>query len=75
MEIEVDRLDQFRRAIEAGPDIILLDNMSGDQLREAVSWRNSNHPHVLLLQIGDAFFKLYVPNGVRAALCMLPLSP
>lgn len=36
IEIEVDRLDQIALALEAGADIILLDNMSPTQLREAV---------------------------------------
>jgi nicotinate-nucleotide pyrophosphorylase (carboxylating) len=37
IEIEVDTLDQMREALSASPDVILLDNMTNDQLREAVS--------------------------------------
>lgn len=37
IEVEVDTLDQLNQALDAGADIILLDNMSNDQLREAVS--------------------------------------
>jgi nicotinate-nucleotide pyrophosphorylase (carboxylating) len=40
IEIEVDSLEQFASAIDAGPDIILLDNMSLDELREAVRRRD-----------------------------------
>ena len=36
VEVEADTLDQVRLAIEAGADIVLLDNMSLEQLREAV---------------------------------------
>ncbi len=36
VEVECDSLDQVREALEAGADAILLDNMSPDQLREAV---------------------------------------
>ncbi|MBV9243471.1 MAG: carboxylating nicotinate-nucleotide diphosphorylase [Methylobacteriaceae bacterium] len=36
IEIEVDNLDQLREVIEEGADAVLLDNMSIDQLREAV---------------------------------------
>ena len=36
IEVECDRLDQVREAIEAAADIILLDNMSLDDMREAV---------------------------------------
>ena len=37
IEVECDRLDQVRAAVEAGADIILLDNMSTTQLAEAVT--------------------------------------
>jgi nicotinate-nucleotide pyrophosphorylase (carboxylating) len=36
IEVEADTLEQVARAIDAGADIVLLDNMSLDQLREAV---------------------------------------
>lgn len=36
IEIEVDTLDQLREAISAGADLVLLDNMAPDVLREAV---------------------------------------
>ena len=36
VEIECESIDQVKQAIEAGPDIIMLDNMSLKQLREAV---------------------------------------
>jgi len=36
VEVECDRLDQVADAVEAGADIILLDNMTNAQLREAV---------------------------------------
>jgi nicotinate-nucleotide pyrophosphorylase (carboxylating) len=41
VEIEVDTLEQFRLALAANPDIILLDNLGPDQLAEAVRLRNS----------------------------------
>ncbi len=37
VEVEADTLDQVSQATEAGADIVLLDNMSLDQLREAVA--------------------------------------
>ena len=37
VEIEVDDLDQLREAVAAGPDAVLLDNMSPDVLREGVT--------------------------------------
>lgn len=40
IEIEVDTLAQYAEVLPQSPDIILLDNMSNDQLREAVELRN-----------------------------------
>lgn len=36
IEVEVDSLDQLREALTASPDVVLLDNMGPDLLREAV---------------------------------------
>jgi len=36
VEVEADRLDQVQQAVDAAADIILLDNMSPAQLRDAV---------------------------------------
>ena len=36
IEVECDRLDQVRAALDAGAEIIMLDNMSAAKLREAV---------------------------------------
>ena len=37
IEIEVDRLDQLDEALAAGAEVVLLDNMSPETLREAVT--------------------------------------
>jgi nicotinate-nucleotide pyrophosphorylase (carboxylating) len=37
IEVEVDGLDQMREALTASPDVILLDNMGPDLLRQAVA--------------------------------------
>ena len=36
VEVEVDTLEQFREALKAAPDVVLLDNMTNAQLKEAV---------------------------------------
>ena len=36
IEIEVETLDQVKEAVEAGADIIMLDNMTTDQMRAAI---------------------------------------
>ncbi len=37
VEVEADRLEQVQQAVDAGADILLLDNMTLEQLREAVA--------------------------------------
>lgn len=36
IEVEVENLDMVREAVEAGADIIMLDNMSGEEMKEAI---------------------------------------
>ncbi len=36
IEVEVENLDMVREAVEAGADIIMLDNMAPDEMKEAV---------------------------------------
>jgi nicotinate-nucleotide pyrophosphorylase (carboxylating) len=51
VEVEVDRLDQLQQVLSIEPgliDIVLLDNMSLDQLRSAVSLRNRVAPQIAL---------------------------
>ena len=48
IEVEADTLDQVREAIEAGADIILLDNMTEQELRRAVELAAARHPRPIL---------------------------
>ncbi len=48
VEIEVDTLAQLEQALSVKPEIILLDNMPPEQLREAVRRRNAVSPATLL---------------------------
>jgi nicotinate-nucleotide pyrophosphorylase (carboxylating) len=48
IEVEVDTLEQLKEVLPAGPDIVLLDNMTMDQLREAVACRDAFAPAVQL---------------------------
>ena len=36
LEVEVENLDMVKEAVEAGADIIMLDNMSHDEMKEAI---------------------------------------
>ncbi|TWU45766.1 Nicotinate-nucleotide pyrophosphorylase [carboxylating] [Novipirellula aureliae] len=53
IEIEVDSLDQFRDVIKTGPDIVLLDNFSVDELREAVAIRDAANVRIELEASGN----------------------
>jgi len=48
IEVEADTLDQVRQALEAGADIILLDNMTDDQMRQAVALARTCEPRPIL---------------------------
>jgi nicotinate-nucleotide pyrophosphorylase (carboxylating) len=48
LEVEVDTLEQLDEALRARADIILLDNMTPESMREAVRRRNERAPGVLL---------------------------
>jgi nicotinate-nucleotide pyrophosphorylase (carboxylating) len=48
VEVEIDRLDQLADVLAAGPDIVLLDNMSNADLRAAVARRGEMAAHIQL---------------------------
>jgi len=48
VEVEVDTIEQMCDALTARPDIILLDNMGPDLLRQAVALRDTAAPEVQL---------------------------
>ena len=48
IEVEADTLDQVRQALDAGADIILLDNMTLDEMREAVALARARTPRPIL---------------------------
>lgn len=48
VEIEVDTLEQLRTVLACDIDIVLLDNLPADELRQAVAIRDELHPSVQL---------------------------
>jgi len=48
IEIEIDDLEQLEDALAASPDIVLLDNMSVEKLKQAILTRNVQAPSVEL---------------------------
>ncbi|MDR1479917.1 MAG: carboxylating nicotinate-nucleotide diphosphorylase [Planctomycetaceae bacterium] len=55
VEVEVDNLDQLSQVLQVKPDIVLLDNMSPEILRQAVMMRNN----------ADVAIELEASGGVR----------
>ncbi|WP_028543425.1 carboxylating nicotinate-nucleotide diphosphorylase [Paenibacillus taiwanensis] len=48
IEVETESMDQVQQAIQAGADIIMLDNMSSTHMQEAVKVIREQAPHVLI---------------------------
>ncbi len=48
VEVEVDTLRQLDEVLSAGPDIVLLDNMSPAELRQAAARRDARNPAIEL---------------------------
>jgi len=48
VEVEVDRLEQLDAVLPEGPDVVMLDNMPPDVMREAVRRRDAAAPDVEL---------------------------
>jgi nicotinate-nucleotide pyrophosphorylase (carboxylating) len=48
IEVEVDNLQQLAEVLQARPDIVLLDNMTTQQLSQAVLLRNAEMPELVL---------------------------
>jgi nicotinate-nucleotide pyrophosphorylase (carboxylating) len=53
VEVEVDSLEQLQDVLPHRPDIVLLDNFSLDQLREALAIRNASAAEVELEASGN----------------------
>jgi len=61
IEIEVQNMDEFKHALYFKPDVIMLDNMSLEDIKEAVKIRNntefkSHHPPTMLEASGGVDF-------------------
>lgn len=61
IEIEVDTLEQLGLVLPEQPDIVLLDNMSCEQLIEAVSMRDATSPSVTLEASGGVLLETIGP--------------
>ncbi len=53
VEIECETLIMVKKAMKAGADIVMCDNMSLADIEEVVAFRNENYPHILLEASGN----------------------
>jgi len=53
VEIECESLEMVKKAMKAGADIVMCDNMSLEETKEVVTYRNENYPHILLEASGN----------------------
>ncbi|QOS82027.1 carboxylating nicotinate-nucleotide diphosphorylase [Paenibacillus sp. JNUCC31] len=53
IEVETEDLEQVQEALQAGADIIMLDNMHPDRMREAVALIHEQAPHVKVEASGN----------------------
>ena len=53
VEIECEELEMVKRAMKAGADIVMCDNMNIEQIKEVVTYRDEYYPHILLEASGN----------------------
>ena len=53
VEIECENLEMVKEAMFAGADIVMCDNMSNDNIRKVVTFRDENYAHILLEASGN----------------------
>ncbi|MBD3807182.1 MAG: carboxylating nicotinate-nucleotide diphosphorylase [Epsilonproteobacteria bacterium] len=53
IEIESESIESAKMAMEVGADIVMCDNMSIEDMKQVVAFRNANYPHVLLEASGN----------------------
>jgi len=53
VEIECESFEAVKRAMEAGADIVMCDNMTPSQIKEIVTYRNKKFPHIKLEASGN----------------------
>ncbi len=60
VEIECESFEMAQRAMKAGADIVMCDNMDLETTRRVVSWRNEYFPHILLEASGNVTLETIV---------------
>ncbi|RTE02541.1 carboxylating nicotinate-nucleotide diphosphorylase [Paenibacillus whitsoniae] len=65
IEVEVENFEQLHEALTAGADIIMLDNMAPDRMKEAVSIIKNKAPHIVVE--GSGSVNLHTIRGMAAS--------
>ncbi|WP_429313476.1 carboxylating nicotinate-nucleotide diphosphorylase [Paenibacillus mucilaginosus] len=53
IEVEVENFEQLEEALGARPDIVMLDNMSTEQMKQAVQRMKQEAPHIMIEASGS----------------------
>ncbi len=53
VEVECDTMDQVKKAVEAGADIIMLDNMSVEEIKECAEYVKSKNSNIIVEASGN----------------------
>ncbi len=53
VEIECETVEMVKRAMKAGADIVMCDNMSIEETKAAVEYRNVHYPYILIEASGN----------------------
>ncbi|WP_426449988.1 carboxylating nicotinate-nucleotide diphosphorylase [Paenibacillus sp. S-38] len=53
IEVEVENFEQLEEALSARPDIVMLDNMSTEQMKQAVQRMKQEAPHIMVEASGS----------------------
>lgn len=69
IEIEAEDFEMAKRAMSAGADIVMCDNMTPAQLSEVIAYKRAHYPNILLEASGNISLKTiesYAATGVDA---------
>jgi len=69
IEVEAETFEIAQLAFEARCDIVMCDNMTPQQIKKIVSYRDENYPHILLEASGNislSTIESYAKSGVDA---------
>lgn len=69
IEVEAETLSMAQEAMRCGADIVMCDNMTPDEIKEVVAYRDASYPYVLLEASGNISLETiesYAKSGVDA---------